>query len=351
MVDLRTKGYIPHTHKHLTLLFLIIRRIVIAALVSVVDSLISFSFLTVAASVIKNANWEWQSNRKFHHRETEWSSAKICGRQSVSDWTLWWLQLWVCFVISHLWIHETPQSIFQIMRYIEPCILLMVYDVIMLCNQPDIKENSADYVLMLWMVDPLTNPLNPPDPCVSIYADAQIRISTLMCVLDLEILCSFQTTATSALNTPSSAPRCTEAESRMEQSYVQWQWHPSHAMNNQWTPSGAYNRGAQHQSLSSGWHLSLFLSPSHTVSRFSTTSLTCSLFLFPTHITATRLLCLIVSSSGRELCALMFPPVFPSPPLPLFMLLSDLCDRLVMVSLILIQQYNSPAANKWPVAL
>lgn len=48
---------------------------------------------------------------------------------------------------------------------------------------------------------------------------------------------------------PFSAPRCTEAESRMEQNCVWWQWHPSHAMNNQWTPSGAYNRGAQLQSF------------------------------------------------------------------------------------------------------
>ena len=55
------------------------------------------------------------------------------------------------------------------------------------------------------------------------------------------------------LPTPIPAPRCTEAESRMEQSRVRWQWHSSHAMNNQWTPSGAYNRGAQLQSFTAGW--------------------------------------------------------------------------------------------------
>ena len=84
-----------------------------------------------------------------------------------------------------------------------------------------------------------------------------------------------------ALPSPISAPRCTEAESRMEQSRVRWQWHPSHAMNNQWTPSGAYNRGAQLQSFTPGClSLSLSLALSHTLSlTFSPSSLTCSLAL------------------------------------------------------------------------
>ena len=99
-----------------------------------------------------------------------------------------------------------------------------------------------------------------------------------------------------ALPSPISAPRCTEAESRMEQSRVRWQWHPSHAMNNQWTPSGAYNRGAQLQSFTPGClSLSLSLSRSvpHTVSHFL--ALLSHLFsrppfptFFPTHITTTQ---------------------------------------------------------------
>lgn len=77
---------------------------------------------------------------------------------------------------------------------------------------------------------------------------------------------------------PSLPPRCTEAQSRMEQGCVRWQWHPSHAMNNQWTPSGAYNRGAQLQScsllclsLSLTHSLSLLGNFSHLFPRFSHT--------------------------------------------------------------------------------
>lgn len=81
-----------------------------------------------------------------------------------------------------------------------------------------------------------------------------------------------------ALPAPISALRCTEAESRMEQSRVRWQWHPSHAMNNQWTPSGAYNRGAQLQSFSPGC-LSQFTPL--TVSQFFTCSLAFLTPLFP----------------------------------------------------------------------
>lgn len=68
-------------------------------------------------------------------------------------------------------------------------------------------------------------------------------------MIQFENPCNIHIQPHAALPTPISAPRCTEAESRMEQSRVRWQWHPSHAMNNQWTPSGAYNRGAQLQSL------------------------------------------------------------------------------------------------------
>lgn len=92
-----------------------------------------------------------------------------------------------------------------------------------------------------------------------------------------------------ALPAPISALRCTEAESRMEQSRVRWQWHPSHAMNNQWTPSGAYNRGAQLQSFSPGC-LSQFTPL--TVSQFFTCSLAFLSPLFPHIFTQSLFHCL-----------------------------------------------------------
>lgn len=100
--------------------------------------------------------------------------------------------------------------------------------------------------------------------------------------------------------TPNSAPRCTEAESRMEQSCARWQWHPSHAMNNQWTPSGAYNRGAQLQSLTPGC-LSLLLSlalpnaQSLTFSRFLSPVFSSVLSQFSPHIIPLRSYCLAFS--------------------------------------------------------
>lgn len=122
--------------------------------------------------------------------------------------------------------------------------------------------------------------------------------------------------------TPLFAPRCTEAKHRMEQSCVWWQWHPSHAMNNQWTPSGAYNRGAQHQSFTPRW---LCLPPSE--------SLTCTTF---PHI----LICpssnsfseLIVSSS----VSMPYPPLHLRGP----------CGSIVMVFFIHILLYYSQAPNK-----
>lgn len=109
---------------------------------------------------------------------------------------------------------------------------------------------------------------------------------------------------------PISAPRCTEAQSRMEQSCVRWQWHPSHAMNNQWTPSGAYNRGAQLQSLTPVC-LSLPNSQSLTFGQFlpPVPSLFLSHFSHTYyHYTASVLLCLIIScfSPSTSLC-----PVYP----------------------------------------
>lgn len=42
----------------------------------------TFYLCAVPSSVIKNANWEWQSNREFHHCEMEWSSlAKTYERE------------------------------------------------------------------------------------------------------------------------------------------------------------------------------------------------------------------------------------------------------------------------------
>jgi len=42
--------------------------------------------LAVGISAIKNANWEWQSNREFHHEEIEWNSLVKRG-STKSDWT------------------------------------------------------------------------------------------------------------------------------------------------------------------------------------------------------------------------------------------------------------------------
>lgn len=145
------------------------------------------------------------------------------------------------------------------------------------------------------------------------------------------------------LSPPPSLPPGALRQSRMEQSRVRWQWHPSHAMNNQWTPSGAYNRGAQLQSFTPGW---LSLSIPHTVSHFFTIYLTCSLTLpfplFP-HILPLHSYSLVFS---HRLAIFFYIPMTCSAPPPLPMLLSCLYDRLVKVSLILIQQYNSQAANE-----
>lgn len=55
--------------------------------------------LTISASVIKNANWKWQSNREFYHREIEWNSlAKIYGRESTE---CLWLNSLVSVVVCH----------------------------------------------------------------------------------------------------------------------------------------------------------------------------------------------------------------------------------------------------------
>lgn len=212
-------------------------------------------------------------------------------------------------------------------------------------------------------IDRWTNPkpishsrLNPTDPCTYICANAHAWIGASACT------CVFQNPAASthcltqsytATPTPYiSAPRCTEAESRMEQSRVRWQWHPSHAMNNQWTPSGAYNRGALLQSftprcLSLSFSLSLFLALSVTLSSSLSPVLSPSLSLHFSHTyyhyTATAGRSLIISSSSFSVY-ISLPCSAPPPPLP--MQLGYLCDRLVMVSLILIQQYNSQAANK-----
>ncbi len=126
------------------------------------------------------------------------------------------------------------------------------------------------------------------------------------------------TQAYTALPTLVSAPRCTEAESRMEQSRVRWQWHPSHAMNNQWTPSGAYNRGAQLQSFTPGWlSLPLSLSVPHTVSHFFTASLTCSLTppfpLFP-HILPLHSYCLASSHRLAVFFSIYISIPPPTPP-------------------------------------
>lgn len=140
--------------------------------------------------------------------------------------------------------------------------------------------------------------------------------------------CGFPNRATSthclmrpytALPTPIPAPRCTEAESRMEQSRVRWQWHPSHAMNNQWTPSGAYNRGAQLQSFTPGC-VSLSLCPTHCLSLFHRLSHLLSHPPFPTfptdvnHYAATVSLSLIISSLSPStwLCPVL-PSHHPSP--------------------------------------
>lgn len=154
------------------------------------------------------------------------------------------------------------------------------------------------------------------------------------------------------LPTPISAPRCTEAESRMEQSRVRWQWHPSHAMNNQWTPSGAYNRGAQLQSFTPGWlSLALSLSSSYTLSLTFSPSLSpvpspfAPFPLFP-HILPPRSHHLVLSHHLLVFFSIYISIALFWPPLLLPMLLCGLCDRIVMVSPILIQQYNSQAANK-----
>lgn len=95
--------------------------------------------------------------------------------------------------------------------------------------------------------------------------------------------------------------------------------------------------------------LSLSLSSSHTASLtfFSTVFLTCSLTLPLLHITTTQLPSHFFLSLRLflhlHLYALLSPP---APPLPLPLLLSGLCDSPVMVSLILIQRYNSQVANK-----
>ncbi len=130
---------------------------------------------------------------------------------------------------------------------------------------------------------------------------------------------------------------------------VRWQWHPSHAMNNQWTPSGAYNRGAQLQSFTPGClsrSLSLSLPPSLCPThRLSLYFRLCSLALplFP-HILP-HSYCLAFSHHLAFFSIYISLPC-SAPPAPLAMLLSGLFDRLVMVSLILIQLYNSQAANK-----
>lgn len=120
---------------------------------------------------------------------------------------------------------------------------------------------------------------NPVQICL-ILSHAQID-AVHLCVLCLETLwLSFKPSRHSlmqpctALPSPIPAPGCTEAESSVEPSRVWWQWHPSHAMNNQWTPSGAYNGGAPLQSLYSLFvpHSLLHHCPSPALSPFTPTS-------------------------------------------------------------------------------
>lgn len=78
----QSKGCTTHTNTS-RCTFSSPRWILIALLASVADSPPHFLSPAASASVIKNANWEWQSNREFHHRETErGGSAKIYGRES-----------------------------------------------------------------------------------------------------------------------------------------------------------------------------------------------------------------------------------------------------------------------------
>lgn len=142
-----------------------------------------------------------------------------------------------------------------------------------------------------------------------------------------------------------SAPRWTQGECRMKQGCVRWQWHPSHAMNNQWTPSGAYDRGAELQSFTPGpftSSLSLFFSPRPYLPH--TLPLTFSLFNIPTHITSTLLLSHFISHPLFH----FFPSTSHCPfltPLTVAGLLS-LSHIGVEVFLILIQRSDSQLANK-----
>lgn len=141
-----------------------------------------------------------------------------------------------------------------------------------------------------------------------------------------------------------SAPRWTQGECRMKQGCVRWQWHPSHTMNNQWTPSGAYDRGAELQSFTPGpftSSLSLFLSTSllapHTASHFFTIQYSHTYYQYTTTVSfhLTSPLSFFPSTSH---CPFLTPLTVAG--------LLSLSHIGVEVFLILIQRSDSQLANK-----
>lgn len=122
---------------------------------------------------------------------------------------------------------------------------------------------------------------------------------------------------------------------------MQWIINEHHLVHT--TGEHSSNRWLQDVSLSFSLSLcqtrsrSLFRDFFHLFSRLS-------FHTFPTYNTATQLLSRFLSSSLVFLHLLLFALSAPPPPFP--MLLRGLSDRLVMVSLILIQLYKSQTANK-----
>lgn len=202
-----------HTHKHHMLLSLsLIPRGIINRIACLRRRLPPSQFLSlaVAASVIKNANWEWQSNREFHHWEIECNClAKIHWRESsVVDWTLWYAWLCVtffaCFLIGVIYKSLSLKKNLRLAFKSRRTSIFIRTRQYMIHNK-SVRNETHRAVSHLstdaWTpisIDRWTNPkpishsrLNPTDPCTYICANAHAWIGASACT------CVFQNPAAS----------------------------------------------------------------------------------------------------------------------------------------------------------